>query len=125
MTTGVAVEAGGRMSGTLPLTIRPEGVRLAPGHLVLQPGAAEMVCNVTALLRSGATFSGESLAVLKATGAKPLRLRLDELRLDIRQPDLPLGCSARVHAAGESEDGRVAFDYNVNGAIEKYLLVLP
>lgn len=125
LTTGVTVAVVGRMSGTLPLTIRPEGVRLAPGQLVLQPGAAELECNVTALLRSGATFSDESLAVLKATGAKPLRLRLDELRLDIRQPELPLGCSARVHAAGESEDGRVVFDYNVNGAIEKYLNILP
>jgi len=125
MTPGVAVEAGGRVSGTLPLTIRPEGVRLATGNLVLQPGAAELTCSVTTLLRSGATFTDDSLAVLKTTGTKPLRLRLNELRLDIRQPELPLGCSAQVHVAGLSEDGPVAFDYNINGAIEKYLNILP
>ncbi len=125
LTTGVTVGVSGRVGGSLPLTIRPEGVRFAPGQLILQPGAAELECNVTALLRSGATLSDDSLAVLKTTGTKPLRLRLNELRLDIRQPDLPLGCSARVRVAGVSDDGPVDFDYNVNGAIEKYLSILP
>lgn len=124
LTTGVAVRVSGRVRGALPLSIQQQGVRFAPGHLVLQAGVAELECNVTALLRSGATLSHDSLTVLKITGAKPLRLRLGELRLDIRQPDLPLGCSARVHVAGESEEGPVDLYYNVNGAIEKYLNIL-
>jgi hypothetical protein len=125
LATGSTVTVSGRVSGSLPLQIQSTGVRLDPGFLALVPGsAAELECNVSGLLRSGATISDESLAVLKVTGSKPLRLRLDELRLDIRQPDIPLGCSARVHLAGQTEDGPVGFDFNVNGSIESYLDVL-
>ena len=124
LTTGVTGTVSGRMGGTLPLMIQQEGVRFAPGYLALQSGAAELEFSATALLRSGATFSDDSLAVLKSAGASPVRLRLGELRLDIRPPDIPLGCSARLHAMGETDDGHVTFDYNVNGAIEKYLTVL-
>lgn len=124
LTEGVTVGVSGRVSGSLSLSIRQEGVRFAPGYLVLQPGAAELECSSTALLRSGATLSAESLAVLKSAGTKPVRLRLGELRLDLRPPDIPLGCSARLHVAGETDDGPVAFDYNVNGAVEKYLDIL-
>lgn len=125
LTTGVSVVVSGRVDGTLPLGIQEQGVRITTGHLILSPGtAAELQGNVTSLLRSGATLPEGSLEVLKNIGAKPLRLRLNELRLDIRPPGIPLGCSARVHAAGVTDDGPVTFDFNVNGAIEKHLIIL-
>ncbi len=126
LTTGVAGEISGRVGGTLPLRIQEAGVRLDPGWLSLQSGvAAELECNATSLLRSGATMSADSLTVLKAAGTNPVRLRLGEFRLDIRPPGLPLGCSARLHVAGETDDGPVMFDLNINGAVEKYLDILP
>jgi hypothetical protein len=115
----------GKVAGSLPLRVADSGVRFDPGYLELQPGpGAELECNATALLRSGAMIPAGSLTVLKEAGGKPVRLRLRELRLDLRPPGLPLGCSARLHVVGEAPQGPVAFDLNVNGAIEKYLDIL-
>lgn len=126
LTAGVGATVSGRVSGYLPLRVQPEGVRFDPGHLILQPGPLdELECNATGLLRSGATMQEDSLAVLKSVGDKPVRLKINELRLEIRPPGIPLGTSARLHVAGETDDGPVAFDYTVNGAIEKYLRILP
>ena len=86
--------------------------------------AADLECSPTALVRSGATMPDGSLAVLKSAGTKPVRMRLGALRLDIRPPGLPLGCSARLQVAGETPEGPLAFDLNVNGSIEKYLDIL-
>ncbi len=121
MTVGIS----GHVGGSLAVRIQDTGVRVEQGYLVLQPGmAAELECSPTALVRSGATMSEVSLTVLKSAGTKPVRLRLGELRLDIRPPGLPLGCSARVQVAGETPEGPVAFDLNVNGSIERYLDIL-
>ena len=122
-----AVPAGisGRVGGSLPIRVQDSGVRLDPGYLVLQPGpSAKLECTATALVRSGATMPADTLAVLKTAGTKPLQLRLGAMRLDIRAPGLPLGCSAWLQVAGETPEGPVAFDLNVNGAIEKYLDIL-
>ncbi len=121
MTVGIS----GHVDGSLAVRIQDTGVRVEQGYLVLQPGvAAKLECSPNALVRSGATMSEVSLAVLKSAGTKTVRLRLGELRLDIRPPGLPLGCSARVQVAGETPEGPVAFDLNVNGSIEKYLDIL-
>lgn len=122
----VTVTVAGRVDGTLPLRVQQTGVRLdAGGHLALPPGAAaQLECDATALVRSGATLPDASLAVLKSAGTGPVRLRLGELRLDIRPPDAPLGCSARLRVAGETTAGAVEFDFDVNGSIEKYLDIL-
>jgi len=124
LTTGVGAEVTGRISGELPVRIQGYGLRFDPGYLTLMPGAAELECNATRLLRSGATIPDCSLAVLKSAGAEAVRLRLSTLRLDIRPPDIPLGCSARLQVAGETPDGPVAFAFEVNGAIEKHLDIL-
>ncbi len=122
----VPVNLPGRVGGVLPLRVHDEGVRLQPGFLALQTDAKpELALNAMAVVRSGATMEAGTLKVLKAAGTEPLRLRLGELRLDIRPPDAPFGSSARVHVAGETDGGPVAFDYGVNGAIERYLRVLP
>ncbi len=124
LTNGVGARVSGRVGGELPLRIQEMGVRLDPGYLVLQAGPAELECDASALLRSGATLPASTLEVIKLLGARPVRLKLTELRLDIRPPDLPLGTSARLHVAGETEGGPVSFDYSVNGGVEKYLNIL-
>jgi hypothetical protein len=122
---GMLAGISGRVAGTLPIRVLDSGVRFDPGYLELQPGpVAELECSATALLRSGAMIPAGSLTVLKEAGSKPMRIRLGELRIDLRPPGLPLGCSARLHVAGEVPEGPVTFDLNVNGAIEKYLNVL-
>lgn len=123
----VPVRLPGRVEGMLPLRIHGEGVRMQSGYLALQSATPplELSLNAVATMRSGAKMDAETLKVLKAAGAEPVKLRLGELRMDIRPSDAPLGSSARVHVAGETEAGPVAFDYNVNGAIERYLQVLP
>jgi len=84
-----------------------------------------MQVNAAALLRSGATFDEATARVLKEAEDKPIRLRLDDFQLAVRSPGLPLGCSAQVSFRGESEDGPVAATLNINGAIERYLAVMP
>jgi len=120
------VQMTGRVDGTVPVQIQEFGVRLERGQLGLHPGTtAELRVNAALLLRSGAALPAETLAVLKAAGNEPLAVRLGELRFDIRPADIPLGSSARLTAAGETERGPVSFAFNVNGPIEKYLRVLP
>jgi len=122
---GVPASVTGRVDGSLPIRLQDSGVRLEPGFLVLPPGqTVDLECNATALLRSGAVMSAGTVSVLKAAGNKPVRLQLSELRLDLRPPGLPLGCSARLQVAGETPEGPVAFGFNVNGGIEKYLDIL-
>jgi hypothetical protein len=116
----------GRIGGTLPLHVHGEGVRMQTGFLALQVAdQPDLALNAVAVVRSGAVMDAATLKVLKAAGTEPLHLKLGELRLDIRPRDAPFGSSARVRVAGETEGGAVAFDYNVNGAIERYLQVLP
>jgi hypothetical protein len=116
----------GRVDGTLPLRIHEYGLRLERGQLVLHPGSmAELRVSATVLLRSGAMMPAETQAVLRAAGNEPLAIRLAALRFDIRPADIQLGSSARLTAAGETDDGPVAFAFNVNGPVEKYLRVLP
>jgi hypothetical protein len=126
LTPEVPVKLSSRVDGTLALRIHDEGVRMQSGFLALQTQAKpELALNAATLVRSGAKMDAGTLKILKTAGVEPVRLRLTELRMDIRPSDAPLGSSARVHVAGEVEDGAVAFDYNVNGAIERYLRVLP
>lgn len=125
LTTEVAGDVTGRAGGSLPLRVHPFGVRIESGaHLELQPGQAELDLDPTALVRSGAVLTPDSLGVLRTLGGGPVRLQLTDLRLDIRPPDIPLGCSARLHVAGETPAGRLEFDFNVNGTIERYVEIL-
>ena len=122
----VPLKLPGRVDGLLPLHVHGEGVRMQSGFLTLQTGTKpDLVLNAVSVVRSGATMDAATLKILKTAGTEPVHLRLGELRLDIRPADAPLGSSARVHVVGETDGGSVAFDYNVNGAIERYLQVLP
>lgn len=122
----VPAQLSGRVDGTLPLRIHESGVQLDSGQLQLHEGSvAELRINSAVLLRSGAAMPAETLGVLKTAGHEPLLIRLGELRFDIRPAGIPLGSSARLTAAGDTERGPVSFVFNVNGPVEKYLRVLP
>ncbi|HWA24848.1 MAG TPA: YdbH domain-containing protein [Lacunisphaera sp.] len=125
LTTAGSTDITGRVGGSLPLRVHEFGVRIEPGaFLALQPAPAELGLDAVALVRSGARLSGGSMAVLRTLGDGPMHLQLEQLRLDIRPADLPLGCSARLHVAGETPAGRIEFDFDVNGTIERYADIL-
>jgi len=122
----IAQKPSGRIHGVLPMRLQSAGVRLDPGFLELEP-APDATLDVSApvLLRSGTPLVPAALEVFKAAGMEPVRLKLQALRLELRTPGLPLGSSARLQVEGTAGDTPVAFGWNVNGAIERYLLVLP
>jgi hypothetical protein len=125
LTTRVPGQVTGRFNAALPLRIQTNGVRLDAGTVTLAAGTpGSLQLDAATLLRSGEKLDDATVKTLKAAENKTIRLRLDELRLDIRPPNLPLGSSARLSFRGESEDGPVTAALNVNGAIERYLLVM-
>jgi len=125
LTTLAPGQVSGRFDAMLPLRLQPMGVRFEPGTVMLAPGTTgALQVNVAALLRSGEKLDEASAKALQAAEETSVSLRLQEFRLDIRTPDLPLGSSARVGFRGESERGPVTATLNVNGAIERYLDVM-
>jgi hypothetical protein len=109
-----------------PLRLDDSGVRLGTGWLQLKPGVhAEIQFNATGLLTGGAAPSSPSYAVLKKVESGLLKLKVSELRLDIRPPNAPAGRTARLHLAGAPVDpdvkAPVILDLNVNGPLEKLI----
>ena len=104
LTPDLPVQVSGRMSGHLPVRIDESGLRFGTGWLELTPGLPARLA-----LTTGATRE----------------LRLTELRLDIRPPNAPPGCSARLHLAGTPVDSiggaPVRLDLNVSGPLERFL----
>jgi hypothetical protein len=52
-------------------------------------------------------------------------MRLDDFQLEVRPPGLPLGTTARIAARGQVDGQPVSFVHQVNGAVERYLSILP
>lgn len=104
LTHDLPVQVSGRMNGHLPVRIDERGLRFGTGWMELTPGFP---------------------ANLELTTGDTRKLRLTELRLDIRPPNAPPGCSARLHVAGAplvSTDGTpVLLDLNVSGPLERFL----
>jgi len=122
----VPAKATGRVDGRVPLRIDSAGIRLGTGWLELKRGVyAEVQFNADGLLTRGVAPNGAQYAVLKKIEAGLLRLKLAELRLDIRPPKAPPGRSAIIHLAGSPVDPEVkapvTLDLNVNGPIEQLL----
>lgn len=122
----VPAQATGLVDGRVPLRIDGSGIRLGTGWLELKRGAyAEVKFNAEGLLTRGAAPNSPQYTVLKKIEAGLLRLKLSELRLDIRPPKMPAGRSAMIHLAGEPVDREVkapvTLDLNVNGPIESLL----
>jgi hypothetical protein len=126
LTQDLPAKASGRVNGRLPVRIDGSGLRLGTGWLALKPGVyAEIQFNATGLLTGGTATNSPSYAVLKKIESGLLKLKISEMRLDIRPPDAPPGRSAQLHLVGEPVDPEVKapviLDLNVNGPLEKLL----
>ncbi len=126
LTRDLPANASGRVDGRLPVRIDGSGLRLGTGWLALMPGvSAQIQFNATGLLTGGINASSPTYAVLKKIEAGLLKLKITEMRLEIRPPDAPPGRSAQLHLKGEPVDpdvkAPVTLDLNVNGPIEKLL----
>ena len=115
-----------RLQIVLPLRIDAAGLRLGTGWLQLKPGVhAEIQFNTSGLLTRGVSPGNPSYAVLKKVESGLLKLKINELRLDIRPPNAPPGRSAQLHIAGEPVDpdvkAPVVLDLNVNGPLEQLI----
>lgn len=122
----VPAKATGRVDGRVPLRIDGAGIRFGTGWLELKRGVyAEVQFNADGLLTSGVAPNSAQYTVMKKIEAGLLRLKLAELRLDIRPPKAPPGRSAIVHLAGSPVDPEVkapvTLDLNVNGPFESLL----
>jgi hypothetical protein len=126
LTKDLPAKAQGHVNGRIPLRIDDSGLRFGSGWLQLKPGVyAEIQLNANGLLTGGASPSSPSYAVLKKVESGLLKLKINELRLDIRPPDAPPGRSAQLHIAGEPVDpdvkAPVILDLNVNGPLERLI----
>ncbi len=126
LTKDLPAQAVGHVNGRFPLRLDDSGVRLGTGWLELKPGVyAEIQFNASGLLTAGASPSSPSYAVLKKVESGLLKLKITEMRLDIRPPNAPPGRSAQLHIAGESVDpdvkAPVILDLNVNGPLERLI----
>lgn len=122
----VPAKATGRVDGRVPLRIDGAGLRFGTGWLELKRGVyAEVQFNADGLLTSGVAPNSAQYTVMKKIEAGLLRLKLAELRLDIRPLKAPPGRSAIVHLAGSPVDPEVkapvTLDLNVNGPFESLL----
>lgn len=126
LTKDLPAKASGRVNGRVPVRIDGNGLRLGTGWLELKPGVrAEIQFNAKGLLTGGAAPNSPSYALLKKVESGLLKLKISELRLDIRPTNAPEGRSAQLHIAGEPVDPEVkapvTLDLNVNGPLEKLL----
>lgn len=123
---GVAPRLAGRLGGELAARFSNDAVQVDGGTLALASGdAAELQLNAAAVLRSGARLDDTAAKVFKAAGNQSVVVRLEEFRLAVRPPGLPLGTTVRIEARGRVDGQPVAFVHYVNGAVERYLSILP
>ena len=126
LTKDLPAKATGRVNGRVPVRINSDGLHLGTGWLELKPGVqAEIQFNAKGLLTGGSAPGSPGYAVLQKVESGLLKLKISEMRLDIRPPNAPEGRSAQLHLAGEPLDKEVkapvTFDLNVNGPLEKLI----
>jgi hypothetical protein len=126
LTQDLPARASGPLSGHLPVRYDADGLRLGTGWLGLKPGAtAEIQFHAGGLLTAGTSPKSPSYAVLKKVEDGILKLKVTELRLDIRPPNVPEGRTAQLHVVGAPVDPEVkapvTLDLNVNGPLESLL----
>ncbi len=126
LTKDLPAKATGRVNGRFPVHIDESGIRLGTGWLELKPGVyAELQLQANGLLTGGIGEKNPSYAVLKKVESGLLKLKISELRLDIRPPNAPAGRSAQLRISGSPVDASVkapvSLDLNVNGPLEKLL----
>lgn len=126
LTEDLPARASGALSGRLPVRYDGDGLKLGTGWLGLAEGVtAEIQFHAAGLLTAGTSPKSPSYAVLKKVEEGILKLRVTELRLDIRPPNAPPGRTAQLHVVGAPVDPEVkapvTLDLNVNGPIESLL----
>ena len=126
LTPDLPAKATGQVNGRFPIQIDASGLKFGTGWLQLKPGAyAQIQFNAEGLLTGGVSPANPSYAVLKKVESGLLKLKVSELRLDIRPPNAPENRSATLHVAGEPVDPQVKapviLDLNVNGPLEKLI----
>ena len=126
LTQELPAKATGRVNGRFPVHLDSAGLRLGTGWLELMTGVrAEIEFNAKGLLTGGSAPNSPSYAVLQKIESGLLKLKINELRLDIRPTGAPDGRTAQLHIKGEPVDPEVkapvTLDLNVNGPLEKLL----
>jgi Dicarboxylate transport len=126
LTPDIPAKASGRIDGHLPIRIDESGLRLGTGWLELKKGVyAEVQFKASGLLTTGMKPGSTTYAVMQKVEAGLLRMKLGQVRLDVRPPDAPRGHSARLHLEAEPVDASirapVTLDWNVSGPIEQLL----
>lgn len=126
LTEDLPGRATGRVDGRLPIRVDDGGLRLGTGWLELKKGVhAELQLNAQGMLTRGIDPRSPTFTVMQKIESGLLRLRLGEMRLEVRPPDAPPGRSATLRLAGEPADPEVKapvkLDLNVNGPIEALL----
>jgi hypothetical protein len=126
LTQNLPAKATGRVDGRLPMRIDADGIQFGTGWLALEPGSfAEIQFNAKGLLTGGSAPGSTGFVVLEKIEAGMLKLRISDLRLDVRPPNAPAGRSAQLHLKGEPVDPQVkapvTLDLNVNGPLERLL----
>jgi hypothetical protein len=126
LTQDLPGRATGRVDGRLPIRVDDGGLRLGMGYLELKKGVqAELQLNAQGMLTRGLDPKSPTFQVMQKIEAGLLRLKLGELRLEVRPPNAPAGRTATLRLAGEPVDPQVKapvkLDLNVNGPIEALL----
>lgn len=119
-------QARGRVDGRVPIRIDAGGLRFGSGWLELKPGVyAEVRFQASGLLTRGVSPGDLRYPTLQRIEAGLLRLKLHQLRLDLRPPGGPPGRTATIKLAGEPVDPTVKapvnLDLNINGPLEQLL----
>ncbi|HTL67566.1 MAG TPA: YdbH domain-containing protein [Lacunisphaera sp.] len=126
LTKDLPASATGRVSGRFPVRIAADGFQFGTGWLGLKAGvSAEIRFKASGLLTSGLSDKSPAYGVLQQVETGLLKLKVNELRLDIHPPGAPPERSAQLHLAGEPMDptvkAPVTLDLNVNGPLERLL----
>lgn len=126
LTQNLPAQATGALSGRMPVRYEGSQLRFGTGWLGLQEGSsAEIQFRAEGLLTAGTSPKSPSYAVLKKVEDGILKLKVNELRLEIRPPNVPANRSAQLHVVGTPVDptvkAPVTLDLNVNGPFESLL----
>jgi hypothetical protein len=126
LTQDLPAQASGPLSGRLPLRYDAGTLRLGTGWLGLAAGQSlEVQLQAEGMLTAGTSPQNTNFAVLKQIEDGLLKLKVTELRLEVRPPGAPANRTAQLHLVGAPVDPRVkapvTLDLNVNGPIESLL----
>jgi hypothetical protein len=126
LTEDLPARASGPLSGRLPVRYDGSGLRLGTGWLGLAAGGdLELQFQSAGLLTAGTSPKSANYAVLKRVEDGLLKLKVTELRLDVRPAGAPASRTAQLRIVGAPVDPQVkapvTFDLNVNGPVESLL----